>query len=123
LVRAEIERRRNMDSVLQIRRFKLEGKGLRGCAEGMYCLFPDAEKAVVRAEDHAVRLIKRREKASTLQQRTISELMDERDSLLEVCIVAHDALLSLHLCDLDKKHADGVRGTLRKAIDKVKGPA
>lgn len=41
------------------------------------------------------------------------------NALLKVCITAHDALLSLHVCDLDIKRCDDLRKQLREAIEKA----
>ena len=39
--------------------------------------------------------------------------------LLEVCIKAHDALLSLHICNYDKSFASEIRSILKQAIAKA----
>ena len=49
-----------------------------------------------------------------------ARLIASAPELLEACIHAHDALLSLHVCELDKERCNSLRGELRQAIAKAK---
>lgn len=57
--------------------------------------------------------------------RKLCQYIDEMEALntdlLEACIHAHDALLCLHVCELDKKRCDSLRAELRQAITKAEG--
>ena len=48
-----------------------------------------------------------------------ARLIAAAPELLEACIKAHDALLSLHVCDLDKPFVAEIRGNLKSAIEKT----
>lgn len=50
-----------------------------------------------------------------------ARLIAAAPELLDACINAHDALLSLHVCNLDKSFADEIRMLLKAEINKATG--